>query len=88
MAYVYELSPRAVRAFERLDGAVARRVKARLEELLLDPFGPTKSKQLTNLRGLRSSRVGEYRIVFRVLEDSMTLRIETIGPRGDVYRNL
>ena len=40
-----------------------------------------------DLVGFRSSRVGLYRIVYRIEEDARVVRVERIDHRADVYRN-
>ena len=39
------------------------------------------------LRGLRSLRVGTYRIVYQVTEDQRTIRVAAIRHRSIVYRS-
>ncbi len=60
---------------------------ARFELLCSDPFNSSYSKRLQGSE-LRSSRVGELRIVYAVYEDEILVFIERIGPRGQVYRGL
>ena len=87
MSYRYALSPRADRYFARLDRPTQRRVADRLDELVADPFDPTISKRLQNRAGLRSARVGGLRILYQVQENDDLIRIEDIGPRGQIYRD-
>jgi len=59
-----------------------KKVKAILQALLLDPF---LGKALRDeLEGLRSSRVSNYRVVYRVSEDRL-IEIVAIGPRVSIY---
>lgn len=59
-----------------------KRVKVTLQALLVAPFS---GKALGDeLEGLRSSRVGHYRIVYRVSEDRL-IEIVAIGPRISIY---
>jgi mRNA interferase RelE/StbE len=84
----YGLSSRSEAYLSRLDAETRRRVAVRLDQLAEDPFDPRLSKPLTNLAGLRSSRIGALRIVYRVVTSEQTFRVETIAPRGQVYRDL
>jgi mRNA interferase RelE/StbE len=86
VSYGYALSPRAERYFARLDRPTQRRIADRLDELAVDPFDPAISKRLQNRAGLRSARVGGLRILYQVHETDELVRIEDIGPRGQVYR--
>ena len=88
MTFRYGLSARAEAYLSRLEPETRRRVAARLDQLAQDPFDPRLSKPLTNLGGLRSSRIGALRIIFRVMTAEQTFRVETIAPRGQVYRDL
>jgi mRNA interferase RelE/StbE len=38
------------------------------------------------LRGLRSLRVGTYRIIYQLAEDGQTVRVAAIGHRSIAYR--
>jgi mRNA-degrading endonuclease RelE of RelBE toxin-antitoxin system len=60
---------------------------SRLEQLAEDPYGPF-SKPLTNAEGLRASRVGTWRVVYRVDEVAKEVLVSDIAPRGDVYRRV
>jgi len=46
-----------------------------------------KSLQLA-LKGLRSWRTGDYRIVYRVIESRIEILVVAVGHRRDVYERL
>ena len=57
-----------------------RKVRAALEVLIRDPYG---GKALRNgLQGLRSYRVGRFRIIYRLRED---IEVVAFGPRDSIY---
>ncbi len=58
-----------------------------LRALAVDPFG-RGTKPLTNLPGERAMRVGGWRVIYSVNEAAAEVHIDSIGPRGQVYRNL
>jgi len=60
-------------------------IKKRLTELASDPLSIRTSKPLKN-RVERSSRVGNYRILFTIEEDQQVLLVAKIGNRRDVYK--
>jgi mRNA-degrading endonuclease RelE of RelBE toxin-antitoxin system len=68
-----------------------RRVHARppaakkLEKLRVDPFDPQNSKPLKGPTGQRSARVGDLRILFRVIE--LDVIVAAIGTRGELYKH-
>jgi mRNA interferase RelE/StbE len=76
----------AVRSLRKLDPQVQRRMKAALEELAETPERG-KPLQMT-LEGLRSWRTGDFRIVYRVLEDRIEILVLAIGHRRDVYERV
>jgi mRNA interferase RelE/StbE len=78
---------------------VARRARANLLELdwplidgIEDALGllerePTAGHQLRGrLHGLRSLRVGSYRIVYQLIDDQQTVRVAAILHRSLAYR--
>jgi mRNA interferase RelE/StbE len=87
MTYEVRLSRRAATYLRRLDERTRHRIVQRLDQIAGDPYGP-HSKALTNVAGLRSARVGDYRIVFGVADDDRIVSVSAIGPRGAVYRDL
>ena len=76
----------AGRAIRKLDPAVRRRILAALLKLGEEPERG-KPLKLT-LKGLRSWRTGDYRIVYRVIESRIEILIVAIGHRRDVYEQL
>ena len=76
----------AAQAIRRLDPQVRRRVRAALQILAEEPERG-KLLQLT-LRGLRSWRTGDYRIIYRIIEDRIEIIVIAIGHRRDVYERL
>jgi mRNA interferase RelE/StbE len=88
MSYTLRFSKRASKDLHRLDLPTARRVHRRLKELSADPFDPVISYSLERARQKRSSRVGDWRIVYQVNESHLVIDILTISPRGRAYRKV
>ena len=78
---VYAIS--AARAVKRLDPAVRRRLLAALQKLREDP--ERGKPLLLTLKGLRSLRTGDYRIVYRIIESRVEILVVAVGHRRDVY---
>jgi len=87
MRYEIRLSSRAQRELSRLDRPTQQRMKRRLNQLAEDPFDPRLSKELVNQGGLRSSRIGGWRIIFEILEKEIVL-VLLIERRGQVYQRI
>ena len=83
MTWTLVYATSAARAVRRLDPAVRRRLLAALEKLREDP--ERGKPLLLTLKGLRSLRTGDYRIVYRVVESRIEILVVAVGHRRDVY---
>jgi len=82
------LAKAAANTLRRLDRDLQRRIVARLERLCIDPLTPPASDWVEGTEDLRKSRVGGWRILFRLAEAERELRVVAIRPRGQAYREL
>ena len=81
-----EFVPSAARDYRGLPEAIQTRVAACLEALAGEPLS---GKPLQGpYHGLRSYRVGEFRIVYRVDAKARLIAVRRIGNRRDVYRRV
>lgn len=86
MTWKIRFTRNAAKSARKLDPQTQRRVRAALQRLAEAPeLG--KPLQLT-LRGLRSYRTGDYRIVYRAIEDRIEILIVAVGHRREVYDRL
>ena len=86
MGWTLVYTASASRAITKLDPAVRRRLSAALQKLR---EVPDRGKPLQlSLRGLRSWRTGDYRIVYRVVETRIEVIMVAVGHRRDVYEKL
>lgn len=70
------------RLIRSLHTMIKKKVRAALQAIVETP---THGKPLTEeLAGMRSYRVGRFRIIYRLAEDRM-IEVVTIGPRRYVY---
>jgi mRNA interferase RelE/StbE len=76
----------AARAIRKLDDRTRDQVHAAIERLREDPLRG-KALQLT-LKGLRSWRTGEWRIVYRMVNDRLEVLVVAVGHRREVYDRL
>lgn len=80
--------PGALNDLERMGKNNADRILAKIVEVAEREGAP--GKLLRNLpddlKGLRSYRVGDYRVIFRLTEKE--IKVYIIGHRSDVYKGL
>lgn len=86
MNYLVQLTSEAEKEWKLLDRITQDRVRQRLKELALDPYGQRFSKSVRMLKDIRTARVGNWRILFEVNESSKTIDIIAIRPRGKAYK--
>jgi mRNA interferase RelE/StbE len=85
--YSIEISPVALRFLERLEKAnknIAQRVVRAVDGLKTNPF--IGKKLLGELSNFRSLRVGEYRIIYIIIEKRVLVQVVKIAHRREVYR--
>jgi mRNA interferase RelE/StbE len=80
--YSIELRPAAVRALRKLDSPIRSRIQGAIALLAQDPLPPA-ARALRGRPGLRI-RVGDYRIIYTVVDDILLVAI-TLGHRRAVY---
>ncbi len=86
MTWTIRYTVGAARSIRQLDPQVRRRVRAAIGRLAEDPERG-KPLQMT-LRGLRSWRTGDFRIVYRIFESRIEVVIVAVGHRREVYDRL
>ena len=83
-AVVYTLTAKA--AIRKLDPGTRNRVRAAVDELSKDPL---RGKPLSfTLKGLRSWRTGDWRIIYRAEAERVVVVVVTVGHRRDVYERV
>jgi len=80
-----ELSREATKAMLRMPRDQAQRVRARLNDLVRDPYTVPNVKKLTEQPGFRL-RVGDWRVVYLLDQDRIVIQVIRIAQRGEVYR--
>jgi mRNA interferase RelE/StbE len=76
----------ADRALRRLPRDLSQRIRERLNAIAVDPYAqhPNVTK-LHNRPGYRL-RVGDWRVIYEIEGEELTILVLRIGPRGEVYR--
>lgn len=84
--YKIELDPRAVRNLARIDPVIRRRITAKIDSLCSEPE-PSGCKALKGHKPpVLRVRVGDWRVLYRILRDEGTVLVIDVDHRADVYR--
>lgn len=89
MPYTIEFTRAALKAFDALPRKQQQRISGTLDLLEQSPR-PQSAKKLkgSKVEGLFRVRAGDYRLVYQIKDDVLTVLIVRIGHRRDVYRGL
>ena len=88
MRYHVEYLPQVVKTLEKMDKFTKRIIYEWIDKNLEDCEDPrAHGKPLTaNRVGQWRYRVGDYRIIAKIIDDKLIILVITIGHRRDVYR--
>ena len=83
MPYQLRIEPGVLKSLNRIPERDRQRIIASLAGIKKDPFD---GKALEGeLKGIRSWRVGEYRILYSILKQELLIIVIRIGPRQGIY---
>lgn len=85
--YSIEFAPSAASFLEKLHRSqkhIASRLIAAIDELRTNPY--LGKKLMGKLEDRRSLRVGDYRVIYGIIERRILIQIVSIGHRRDIYR--
>ncbi len=84
MSYSIKIKASAAKSLRRIPKAERSRLIQAIDRLRREPLaGGTLKGEFS---GLRRLRVGDYRIVYEVLHEQVTVLVVRIGHRREVYR--
>ena len=78
--------PGANRALRKLDRSVLRRVARRIDRLAADPRPPDAKPLKGEPAGVLRIRIGDWRLIYRVEEQVVTVVVIDVGHRSSIYR--
>ena len=84
MAYRVRIEKQASKSLEKLDVVVQKRVVEVIRSLTDNPR-PPGSKKMKNRDGWRV-RVGDYRVIYGINDETSLVSVAKIGHRREVYR--
>ncbi|WP_098731282.1 type II toxin-antitoxin system RelE family toxin [Brevibacterium epidermidis] len=85
MSYSISYVPSAAKALRKLDRPTARRLAASIRALSEEPR-PPGCLQLKGGSGELRIRVGDYRVIYEVIDDELIVLVLHLGHRREVYR--
>ena len=83
--YHVDIARRAVKALVALPRREQQRIRAAID-LLADNPRPPGCVAMTGEAYAYRVRVGDYRIIYEVLDDRLVVQVVRVGHRRDVYR--
>lgn len=87
MSYTIQYMPPAAKALRKMDKAVAVRIFEKIEALATAPYESAGVKALAgSLKGLYRLRVGDYRVLYEINNDTVCIIVLDIDNRKDIYK--
>ncbi|MFF8657867.1 type II toxin-antitoxin system RelE family toxin [Streptomyces huasconensis] len=89
MKYAFRFTTHAQRQLRAIDRQQALRLLTALAALGDDPYrDDADTKKLTGHEGLYRLRVGSFRVVYEIRNDTLIILVVHVGNRRDVYRTM
>lgn len=83
--YNVAIARRAIKSIAGLPRNQQRRIRAAIDLLAEEPR-PPNCVALTGEESVYRVRVGDYRIIYEVIDDRLVIHVIRVGHRRDVYR--
>ena len=76
----------AAKILQRMPNNIAKTIVRKINQLAENPYMPNNN--VTRLRGEPGYRlrIGDWRVLYEIHDDTLIIEIVKIGPRGSVYR--
>lgn len=87
MSYRVEVKPQAEKALAKIPNPHRRRITKEIDQLANEPRPPSCVK-LAGADDAYRIRVGDYRIVYEIVDRVLVVYIIRVAHRKDVYRRL
>lgn len=88
MSYTYtvEISKQAVKQLNKLSPELQGRIQVKIDELAIEPR-PHGVKKLKNRENAYRIRVGDYRVLYDIVDNVLLIIVVEIGHRSKVYQD-
>jgi mRNA interferase RelE/StbE len=85
MSYQITIDHKADKVIDKLDKKTIKRIAERLDEQAVNPYDQRISGPVEMGKGQRKSRVGDWRIIFKIDEENLIIKITAVRPRRRAY---
>ena len=86
MSYQVIFSKGAAKQFKKLPQDIQERIQIKIDNLAIEPR-PNGVKKLAGEESLYRIRVGNYRVVYQILDDILLVTILKVKHRSSVYQD-
>ena len=87
MKYRLIITEQAKRRLRRLDIAIRTRIEARINALADNPHPPGSLKITGASENSYRIRIGDYRVIYEIHNETITVMVTDAGHRRDIYRH-
>lgn len=85
MTYEVHISPAARKSLKKIDPIYLKKIMARIDFLEIDPRHHGSIK-LSGEENSYRSRVGRYRIIYKIYDEKVLVFVVDVDHRKDIYR--
>ncbi|MCA6502772.1 MAG: type II toxin-antitoxin system RelE/ParE family toxin [Pseudanabaena sp. CoA8_M7] len=86
MSYEVQILPKAVRQIKALSVEVRQDISLTIQSLANEPR-PIGVKKLSGEKDIYRVRVGNYRVLYRIVDKVLVVVVVSVGHRREVYRD-
>ncbi|ODH01208.1 addiction module toxin RelE [Nostoc sp. KVJ20] len=86
MSYEVKFSKGAKKQFRKLPLDVQQRIQTKINDLAIEPR-PNGVKKLQGDDNSYRLRVGDYRVIYEVVDDVLIVTVIKIGHRSNIYKD-
>ena len=77
---------KALKTLRKLPGNLSRLIREKINQLAQDPHTPNPNVKLLEGRNGYRLRIGDWRVLYELLDDRLVIVVVKIKTRGDVYK--
>jgi mRNA interferase RelE/StbE len=86
VSYKVEILKDALKQLKKLSSELQERIQLKIDNLATEPR-PNGVKKLKGKENTYRTRVGDYRIVYDIIDDILLVNVVEIGHRSKVYKD-